>query len=102
MGQITDLIQQYRDGEMSFTDLRRTLGAYQYADPYDGRPADPEARMLYDPPPYTPGSWDEVDGAEASGLLSRPEYFAILREVNRRRRPAPGQSAPGPSGSPLS
>jgi hypothetical protein len=95
MSEITTCIEQYRDGELSWDDLRdwlvdhRYVTPQRYADPQPG----PTAERDWDFP-YVDGSWDEVQEARHT-LLTADQYREVSRAIDARHQAAHSRSRQG-------
>jgi hypothetical protein len=84
MSDITEQIKAYNAGKVTFDDLKKELGGRKYKVP--ARFSDPERKKdplwrseNYDPIEGDEGTWDEVDNAWATNLLTDDEYLAIVQ-----------------------
>jgi DNA-binding protein HU-beta len=101
-GQITEQIEQYREGLIDFPSLLAALAYRKYPDParYRNRPQNPFEVEVSDPPVYDEGTWDEVVRARNLGLLTQDEYLALAEaawERAHQEAPSPVPAATGPA-----
>jgi hypothetical protein len=88
VSEITTRIEQYRDGELSWDDLRDWLVNRRYVDPVryvDPQPGPTDQRdwdYL-----HTEGSFDEVTEARHT-LLTDAEFYEVVRAINARHQAA--------------
>lgn len=88
MSEITTRIEQYRDGELSWDDLRDWLVSHEYVTPQ--RYADPQPGTTAERDwdfPYVDGSWDEVQEARHT-LLTADQYREVCRTIDARHQAA--------------
>jgi hypothetical protein len=89
VSEITTRIEQYRDGDLSWDDLRdwlvdhRYVTPQRYADPQPGPTDERDWDFL-----YVDGSWDEVQVARRT-LLTDAQYREVSRAIDARYRSAP-------------
>jgi hypothetical protein len=80
--EVTDLIAALRGGRMSLDEVARRFRERNWPDP--PRPApqtEPEvaARLMDDPDPYIPGSFDDVYAALHRGDITLSEYEVLAK-----------------------
>lgn len=89
MSEITERIQEYRDGGTDWPTLRDWLVNYRYVTPV--RYADPQPGPLDERDwdyPYVARSWDEMQRARAHGRLTDAEFYEVSRSIDARHQGA--------------
>lgn len=80
MSEVTDLIRSLQEGSLSLDEVARRFRERNWPDPPRPQPrtvAEIEARMMDDPDPYVPGSFDDVLLAYDKGELTQQQYEVL-------------------------
>ncbi|MES1975739.1 MAG: hypothetical protein V4472_25050 [Pseudomonadota bacterium] len=86
--EVTGRIVAYRSGKITLGQLASEFAARTFVTParLANKRAGESTREMYarveDATYDTPGSWDEVDEARSTGLLSHDDYLALTRAVH--------------------
>ena len=77
-GDITEQIVAYRNGQTSFADLLKSLAERDYDTPSRYKKSGQSWEDIDEADAFEPGTTGELMQAHAIGLLSDPEYEAIV------------------------
>jgi hypothetical protein len=80
--EVTDLIAALRAGTMSLEEVARRFRERSWPDPPRPEPqteSEVTARLMNDPDPYIPGSFDDVNLAYDRQELTEQEYRVLAR-----------------------
>lgn len=88
-GEVNDLLDKYKAGELSLTELAERFRTRRW--PRTKRPEpktylEMAARAQEDPDPYVAGSWDDVAAAYFRHDLSKDEYVVLSEAVTESKR----------------
>lgn len=79
MSPVTELLEQFSEGQIEIDELAAQIGAMQW--PQRPRATAEEALQGAEPEPDPPGSFAEVEQAFVEGVISASEYRTLLLAV---------------------